>query len=198
MQQCLILISYNLQLIAYNYFVLNAIDEATKLYCIGCTCVFMGMNLIQNKSFTKNIITINIIYSKSMLFIIAFLCNKFTLIFLNLGYLGLLIKIFSLSMLIGIIFFTRLWIKEKVATYRYYTLSLYVIASISSLLFSYLRPDIIMSTVILFLELLIGSGDIKKVIGIRLVPFVILFFIILKVFGDLGRYRGSMSNAAIG
>ena len=193
----LILMSGNLFAITYNYLIVNAIGEATQIYCIGCTCIFIGMDLMKMKSVVKIDYNISKKSARRLFFVIAIICNRLTLALLNLGFLGSLMKLFTLSMLIGIMFFTRLWIKEKSKTYRNYAFILYFISSVLALLYAYLRFEIILPTIILFLGLLIGYGDIRKVIGIKLIPFILLFLIFSKAFSDLGRNRGTMSNAAI-
>ena len=193
----LILISDNLFAVTYNYLIINAIGEATQIYCIGCTCIFIGMDFMKMKSVVKIDYNISKKSTRVLFFVIAIVCNRLTLTLLNLGFLGSLMKLFSLSMLIGIMFFTRLWIKEQNKTYRNYAFILYFVSSVLALLYSYLRFEIILPTIILFLGLLIGYGDIRKVIGVRLIPFIILFLIFSKAFGDLGRYRGAKSNTDI-
>jgi len=185
----------------FGYVIVPNIDLACKIFVIGFSFFYVGLDLSKEKSLPSIKYEISDRLNDRLFYYILILSNRFSLIFilsvLHMGFLGSLINIFIFSGLFGIIYYYRLWKETNNRNYRTYSLILYVELTVTAVMKSYLRGDIILPTVILFMAVVITDKNLKLLTSQRVIPFVFVFFLFSYIFSDLGSYRGQKSNFEI-
>ena len=173
------------------YTSIEDVPEANFIWCIGVSCVFIGYELFSKLSLPSLAIDfdkgrVKTIYQACLLIGIFY-----PVILSSLSFLGSLLKLFYLAGSIGVMFFARLWTREKNTTYRNYAVILYVVQTYLAFQHAYLRNEIILPTVVFFVGYFIGTGTIKTLVSYRILPFVIAFASFINIFASLGKSRGN-------
>lgn len=178
---------------AYNYIIPEKIDISTLLWAIGNTFIFIGYEVFSKRSLPS--IAVNITTRKKLktLFwiMLAAIFRQFVIKDVVLGSFAVVIIAFSS---VGILFFARLWTLYNDKQYRNYALILYTTQTIMALMYAFLRTDIILPTVSLFIGYFLGKKDIKQVFSYRAIPFAILLFLFNSFFSFFGANRADIST----
>ena len=184
------LLNSGMQLKTYGYIIPKYINEAAFIWCISNTMFSIGYKAFSTKSFPK----INIeLYSMKVYYII-FGC----LIMLNIVYIlgdayyvrgNQISKLTVLFNTIGILFFARIWGKYNNFKFMLFAITLFILETYLSLLYSFLRFELILPTFYLFTGYFIGKGHYKYLLSYRILPFIAIIFIYSNVFYMLGGYR---------
>ena len=178
----------------YGYIKPEYIKSAASIWCISSTFFLLGYDFFN----LFNLTNIEIIFNKE-----AFIKNLFYfLLIINISKLGGVAlerkqvgKIITLLNTIGILFFARLWGNSEDKKYRMYALTLFLIQTYISLLFSYLRFELILPSFYLFIGYFIGKGQWKDLFSYRIFPFVFIFILYSSVFQILASNRLSFISA---
>jgi hypothetical protein len=172
-----------------SYLVPIHIDEAVKLWCISTTFIFIGYNIALKKSFSSIAIEINNGKIFQIFFWVLFIIDlqKIFLpsIVLPIGGDFKPINIFS------ILFFARLWTKENSKTYRLYAFCIYAATTFFALKTAFLRLDLILPTISLFIGFFIGKEKIKYLFSYRVIPFIAIILLYSSVFKTLQSNRSN-------
>lgn len=178
----------------YSYIVRDRIREASTLWAIGNTFIFIGFNIFSKTSLPR----IDIVLSNKKVldnvfrFIVGMLLLSFSGGVVNLGAItGGLQKILILLNLMGIMFYARLWSSEQSNKYRNYAVILAVSQTFVALFTSYLRSDLVIPTLSLFGGYFIGKGSIKYVFSYRIVPLLLVALVFSLLFNTFSRSRSS-------
>jgi len=175
-----------------NYLLPKYISEGLQLWGVSSTLIMIGYQFNINKSLPSIAFEIKNKKNLNIIFWVIFVINILILLGFHINLKGGLTgKITGLLNTIGILFFAMLWTKENNKTYRLYALSLVLIETYIALMFSYLRSDLILPTVYLFLGFFIGKGDIKYVFTYRIIPFIAIILLYASVFKVLQSNRSS-------
>ncbi len=180
----------------YKYIIPKYILDASTIWCISSTMFIIGYNKYINKQIPKISFEVSNKNILKYMFVFLFLENILFIIGEGFNVRGnQLGKFFILLNTIGILFYSRLWAKERNKTYAIYAITLYLLETYFSLLTSYLRFELILPTFYLFTGYFIGKGDIKYVFSYRIFPLVIILIIYGSVFTALPKYRANFINA---
>ena len=175
-----------------SYLIPKYISDALQIWCISSTIIAIGYQLNKERSFPSIAFEIKTKKFFQGLFWFLVFANSLTLFGYDLPVRGNQVgKIFVLINSISILVFARIWSKENNKTYRFYALSLFVVETYLALVTSYLRSDLILPTVYLFLGYFIGKGDIKYLFSYRIIPFVLILLLYSSVFKILQSNRSS-------
>lgn len=184
----------------YNYIDITYVDEASLLWAIGNSFVFIGFEFFNKKSFPsiahivddKKILK-NMFNVMAVISILPLTGN-----FINLGFIsGGLQKIVQLLLSVGILFYSRLWVIENNKRYGAYAVALCIYQTFLALTYSYIRIDLITPVGILCLGYFLGKGDIKYVFSYRMIPVLIIFGIFFQFFSTFGSHRAHFIEAFI-
>ena len=182
----------------YDYIIINNIDLAVQIFCIGTMLIAVGIEIaLGNVSLPKIGIELNDKQIKYIFIILLFVSNDLTLNLLPLAQFGSVVKILPLSALFGIIYYMRIGIEHGNQIYIRSGFILYIIATFNGLFFGFLRVTIVMPTIVLFVAILIANRDYRWLLSYKIIPFVFAFVIFSVSFSDLGKYRGLQSNYRI-
>jgi len=182
----------------YSYIVRDRILEASTLWAIGNTFIFIGFNIFSRSSFPRVDIVLS---NKKALdnifrFIIAMMLLNLSGTVVNLSAItGGLQKILILLNLMGIMFYARLWAAERSNRYRNYALILAILQTLLALFTSYLRSDLVIPSLSLFGGYFIGKGSIKYVFSYRIVPLLLVMLVFSLLFNTLSRSRSNFISA---
>ncbi len=182
----------------YNYIDTRYIDDATQLWAIGNCCIFIGYQLFIRTSLPS--IEVNVTEKKSLdnifYFIIGMVVLNVTGHGINLSFIaGGFEKILLLFGIVGILFYSRLWVTENSKVYGGYAITLCIINTILALLNSYIRVDLIIPFATLVLGYFIGKGEIKYLFSYRIIPVLAIFGIFTAFFQTLGGNRAHFIDA---
>ena len=191
----LIKISNNFENITYYYIQKKYIEEAALIYCLGSACVFLGMDLIKNRSFPTVALSINASQRTTLFYVILIIGNRLALPFF--WAYGSIERLLYYCSLLSIMFFAVIWIQDNDKVARNRALILYLTVTILNISLAFLRSDIILPTVIFLLAFVVANNDIKSLLSIRVLPFVILIIVFIGVFSKLGAERTTKSNTEI-
>ncbi len=184
----------------YNYIDIRYVDEASLLWAIGNSFIFIGFEFFSKKSFPSiSHLVDDKKVLKNMFNVMAFISIlPLTGNFINLGFIsGGLQKIVQLLLSVGILFYSRLWVVENNKRYGVYALALCIYQTFLALTYSYIRIDLITPSGILFLGYFLGKGDIKYLFSARIVPVIIVFAIFFQFFSTFGSHRAHFIEAFI-
>lgn len=197
----IILVNYaNLELLAQigtpelrvSYLVPKYVNESAQLWAVSCTLVMLGYQAAARKSLPPVDLEIN--NAKTLKFIFWFLIalNALSLagVAVRLGG-GPVLKIMDLLSKVSILFFARLWALENNRKYRMYALSLFVLKTLVALTTAFLRIELILPTVFLFLGYFIGKGEIRYIFSYRVLPFILIFVVYSSAFKSLQSNRAN-------
>lgn len=184
---------------AYSYLVPKYIDLATQIWCVSVTCIIMGYDLAVNKSLppigfktnSKKVLNI-IFYSIIVVRVLAIFGTRVP--FLT----GPLLKLFILVNSAAILFFSRLWAKEKSRLYRLYALTLWAIETYAALKSAFLRSELIMPTLYLFTGYFVGKGNLRFLLTYRVIPFLVVVSVYSSVFKSLQKNRNNFYEVIFG
>jgi len=172
----------------YYYIIPAHIDQATLIWCIGNAFIFIGFDLMKNKSLPPVDVEIKSERAlKNIFYLILVICLRHFVI--SDSILGSFSKIFNITSSIGILFFARIWGKTGAKQYRNYTLILFVLQTISAFLFSFLRLELISPSICLFIGYQVGKNDIRSLFSYRIIPYLIGLVIFSQVFVFFGQNR---------
>ena len=179
----------------YYYIVANHIDEATLIWCVGNCAIFIGYDLVKNR--TLPLIDVEIKSSKTLsaIFWILFILS-FRRIFISDSDLGSFGKLFNITSSIGILFFARIWGRDNSKTYRNYSIALLVVQTSFSILFSFLRLELISPTICMFIGYQIGKGDFKAIFSYKTLPYVVILYAFSQFFVFFGKNRTHLDSGA--
>jgi hypothetical protein len=176
----------------YSYLIPRYIDLATQIWCISTTCIIIGYQMAVNKSLppigfetpSKKVLN-TIFYSIIIVRTLAIFGTRIP--FLS----GPLLKIFILVNSAAILFYSRLWAKEKSHTYRIYAIALWTIETYAALKSAFLRFELILPTVYLFTGYFVGKGNMRFLLTYRVIPFLIVISVYSSVFKSLQKNRNN-------
>ncbi len=175
------------------YMIPKYLPEAATIWALGVCSIFLGYTFMGNRSFPSLRLDMSkentIKLFRFILFVSLFTNQLIPILY----FLGSVVKFIFLFGIIGILFYARLWTAENNNRYRNYALILFVIQTYNALMYSFLREELILPTVVLFAGYFIGKGNLKHMFTYRIIPFAILIYAFTLVFGALGRFRGSYS-----
>lgn len=170
-------------------------QTATLIWCVGNSAFLLGYQLF--KSFSLPTIGIKLGQGHMQsLFYITVVLSIFSKYITKLFFLpGAFAKILSLSGLLGILFFARIWAKENDKTARNNVIVLFVIQQFNALFFSYLRFEILMPIIVFYSGYLAGKESVRYIFSYRVLPFIAVMVLFLNAFSQLGDSR---ANFALG
>lgn len=182
----------------YNYIDERYIDEATLLWALGNAFIFIGYELFKKRSLPPVDVIVsdkkaldNIFY-----FIIGMMLLNLTGHGINLSFIaGGFEKILLLFGIVGILFYSRLWVTENSSKYGTYAITLTIINTVLALLNSYIRVDLIIPSATLFLGYFIGKGELRFLFSYRIIPVLVVFGIFTAFFQTLGGNRAHFISA---
>ena len=184
----------------YNFIDIRYIDEASLLWAIGNTFVFIGYELFSKKTLPSIAIIIDNkkLLDKIYYFIIGITLLNLTGNIINLAFIaGGVQKVLLLLCSVGTLFYSRLWVTENSKKYRMYAISICAIQTYIALFYSYIRLDLITPICILFLGYFIGKGDIKYLATYRIIPVILVFVVYFQFFQSFGGNRSHFIAAFI-
>jgi len=182
----------------YNYIDPRYIDEASLLWAIGNSFVFIGYDFFMTKTFPSIAFIVDDKKVLKIMFNIILVISilPFTGNYINLGFIsGGLQKILQLLLSVGILFYSRLWVTENNKLYGTYSIFLCVFQTLIALYNSYIRIDLITPTCIFFLGYFLGKGEVEYIFSYRIIPIVVIFAIFFQFFPTLGGNRAHFINA---
>ena len=172
-----------------NYIIPRYINEAAELWCISSTIIIMGYHWNADKSLPSIGFEIGKAKTLEIIFWMLLIFNLSGS--LSVAKSGLLNYIIGPLNSIGILFFARLWGKQNNTKYRTYALVLAVLETYVALTTAFLRFELILPTICLFLGYFIGKGSSKYVFSYRIIPFLLIVLLYSSVFK---RLQDSRSN----
>jgi hypothetical protein len=179
----------------YKYIIPEYINLATQIWCISGSFIIMGYQYALNKSFPSVELIVKKANTLQTIFYSLLVINVLQLMGIRLFNISQIVKFIGLANLIGILFFARLAAKTKNSNYQIYTVILFIVQTYIALFYSYLRINLILPTLVLFLGYFIGKEDTKYIFSYRIIPFVVLFGLYASVFKTLGQSRSNFYYA---
>jgi hypothetical protein len=181
----------------YGYIDMSHVSEATQLLCVGYTTIFIGYEAFRKRSFPSIAIELNSrkLIRNIYLFIIVFTLLNVSGMGINLSMLGGLQRVFSLLIVVGILFYARLWSYENSTTYRNYALVLCALQTVVALYTSFLRAELIIPVVALAVGYFIGKGSVKFLFSYRIIPLAVALVIFSMFFQNLAGNRAHFIDA---
>jgi hypothetical protein len=178
-----------------SYMVDRYIPDATLIWCVGVTLIYIGYEAFSNIS----IPSLRLDVSKKVtykLFGYVLVISLFSQeIFSIFSFLGSISKLIYLFGTIGILFYSRLWASTNERKYVYYSIALLIIQTNTALNNSYLRSELLMPTVVLFAGYFVGRGNVRDLFSFRVLPFLLIFWMFISLFSTLGKYRSNFGTA---
>jgi hypothetical protein len=179
---------------SYSYIVPENVSEASLIWCVGATFIFIGYYLFDRFSFPSISYDLNEKAVQSF-FIVLLMISIFSPVLSKvLSFLGSIYRLVSLSGTLGVMFYARLWAKEDSKKYGSYAVLLFFIQTTNALFFAYLRFELIAPALVLILGYIAGKNSVKAVFSSKVVPFVIVLFLFVASFSILSRYRGNYAQ----
>ncbi len=182
----------------YAYISMEYISDAALLWAVGSTFIMIGYELFERRSLPSLRVDLNSKASLSTLYrvILFFIFLRFSGNAINLGFIsGGLQQLISLMSLMGILFFARLWVVKENNTYRNYAIVICVLQTLMALYSSYLRIDLMTPIVSFYGGYFIGTGKVKSVFSIWVLPLFAAMIIFSMFFNSLGGNRAGFINA---
>ena len=167
------------------------IPEGNFIWCIGCTCAFIGYELFSDFSFASIAFDFDKSKVKMIYYVLLFIGIFYPVIASALLFLGSMLKLLYLAGSIGVMYFARLWISEENNKYRNYAIVLYVVQTYLALEHAYLRFEVILPTLVFLVGYLIGYGSLRGLLSYRVVPFIVVIVCFMSIFQTLGKGRGN-------
>jgi len=180
---------------SYSYVVPEFVAKATQIWCISCTLTVIGYQSVKNKSLPAIDLVIKKSSTLKTIFYILLAVNILQVLEIRLFTISVIAKFIGIANLIGILFFSQLGAKSGKKSYQGYAVTLFVTQTYIALFTSYLRIQLILPTLLLFMGYFIGKKDIKYVFSYRIIPFLILFGLYASVFKTLGGLRSNFYYA---
>lgn len=176
----------------YSYLVPKFIGDATQIWCISVTCIFMGYQLAVTRSLPQIDFEISQDKILNTIFYVLIITRLSAILGNRIPFLGgAILKIFILLNSVGILFYARLWGKKDDKRYRMYALTLFALETYAALKFAFLRFELILPTVYLFTGYFIGKQKIKYLFSYRIIPFLVIISIYSSVFKSLQKNRNN-------
>ncbi len=111
---------------------------------------------------------------------------------LPLGSISTIISAFSI---LGIVFFARLWGMTGSRVYKRYAITLFLLQTVVSFLFSFLRFEMLMPSICLLVGYFIGANSISKILSSGILAPVILIMLVLSMyFNSFGNHRAEIGS----
>ena len=182
----------------YRYIVLAHIDEATVVWCVGNACIFIGYGLFEKNKLPP--VSFDIDNPKTLgnlfIFIVTFAILNLTGNMINLAFItGGIQKVLSLLNVMGILFYSRLWVVKNNNRYKNYAIALAVMQTVIALYVSFLRIELLTPAISFFGGYFIGKGKIKYVFSARILPAVVVVVIFSMFFNTLAGNRSHFISA---
>jgi len=174
---------------SYAYMVKRYVPDANLIWCVGCAFIFIGYEVFSNYSYAKIDFRLSKVNAKRFFSITVVMSIIYPFVYRDLAFLGQLNKLVYLSGTVGILFFSRLWAIEKSVLYRSYVVMLYIVQTYVAIRTSYLRFELIVPAIVLFMGFMVGKGKLKSIVSSEMMPFVVVFILFINMFGTLGKYR---------
>lgn len=182
----------------YGYIDLESVSEATLVLCLGNSAIFMGYELFTKTSFPsicveiQNQRTIRHLFT----FIVVFTLMHVTGYGIDMAIFGGGVqKVFSLLIVVGIMFFARLWAAEDSKTYRGYAIFLCLMQTVIALYGSFLRSELLTPVMALAVGYFIGKGNVRYALSYRMIPLIAVLAIFSLFFQNLGGNRSHFIDA---
>lgn len=184
----------------YHYIVPEYIDDATLLWAVGNASIFAGYHFFRKNSLPSIGIVINSKATIRNLYYFIFTVTLLNLTgnsvrFTMLG--GGFEKVLTLTSVIGILFYARLWTKENNNTYRNYAIILCAMQTLMALN-SFLRSDLITPFFSFFCGYFLGKGSIRYLLSYRAIPILAFVVVFSMFFESLGGNRSNFMAAFTG
>lgn len=174
---------------SYAYMVKRYVPDANLIWCIGCAFIFIGYEVFSKYSYAKIDFRLSKVNAKRFFAITVVMSILYPFIYQSLSFLGSLNKLIYLAGTVGILFFSRLWAIEKSVLYRSYVIMLYIVQTYVAIRTSYLRFELIVPAIVLFMGFMVGKGKLKSIVSAEMMPFIVVFILFVNMFGTLGKYR---------
>ncbi|NCX95608.1 MAG: hypothetical protein EBX41_04210 [Chitinophagia bacterium] len=180
---------------SYAFILFKYIDDGSLLWAVGCSFIFIGYEAFSKKSFPA--FTFNLSKKNARAFFMFSLIVGIFYPFIasSLSFLGSLLKLLYLSGTIGVLFFSRLWGAENDKTYMIYAITLHIVQTILAIYVAYLRFELIIPTIVLFIGYAVGKRKIGALVSPDMLPFIFVSIIFVNIFSTLGNYRANFSVA---
>lgn len=182
----------------YNYIDMESVGDATLILCLGNSAIFIGYEVFAKKSFPSIYVEIKSPQALKNIFtfIVVFTLMNVTGYGVNLSVFGGGVqKVFSLLIVVGILFYARLWAKEENKKYRSYALFLCFMQTVIALYGAFLRAELVTPVVALAVGYFIGKGEIKYVFSYRIIPLIVALMVFSVFFQTLGGNRAHFIDA---
>ncbi len=173
------------------YMIDRYLGDASLIWVIGVTCIFIGFIFFSNRSIPSVRLDISKKATYKMFVYVLFISVFAYQANAILSFLGSIAKLIYLFGTIGILFYGRLWAATDDRKYMMYAISLYLVQTYAAVNNSYLRSELLMPTVVLFTGYFVGRGHVKSLFSYRVLPFVLIFAVFISFFGTLGKYRSN-------
>lgn len=179
---------------SYAYIVPENVSEASLIWCVGATFIFIGYYLFDRFSFPSIRYDLNDKAVKAF-FIIVLIISIFSPVLKQIfSFLGSIYRLVALAGTLGVMFFARLWANEDSNRYRYYAILLFFIQTVNALFFAYLRFELIMPALVLILGYIAGKNSAKAIFSNKVIPFGIVILLFVASFSTLSKYRGNYAK----
>lgn len=175
--------------VSYAYMVKRYVPDANLIWCIGCAFIFIGYEVFSNYSYPKIDFRLSKVNAKRFFTVTLLLSILYPFLYKYLSFLGSLSKLIYLSGTVGILFFSRLWAVEKSVQYRLYVVLLFIVQTYVAIRTSYLRFELVVPAIVLFMGFIVGKGKLKSIISNEMMPFIVVFILFINMFDTLGKYR---------
>ncbi len=184
----------------YNYVILSHVSDSAMLWAIGNTFIFIGYEWAGKKSFAPLTVILDdkLIIDYIFRFSIFMAILSITGNIVNLGFIsGGAQKVLALFNQMGVLYFARLWGKEKSSKYMNYAIILCVTRVVAALFQAFLRIELLEPFIIFFGGYFIGVGSARILFSVRIIPAILILGFFASIFGNLGANRSHFIDAFI-
>lgn len=180
---------------AYAYIIPEHINVSVQLFYLGNAFIFIGYELFSKRSFFHIDVDIDEKYHV-ILFRIMLLLSIRRLLFHD-AFFGALTNILTVFSSVGIVFFARLWGRFDDKRYRNYAITLFLLQTVFAFMYSYLRSEILLPTVSIFIGYFLGKNSIRAMFSYRVLPFVVLGLLFNSFFAFYGAARTDLDKGFV-
>jgi hypothetical protein len=178
----------------YHYLVPRYTSEGSMIWCLGNSFLYTGFQLAGSRSLPK--ISFELTSQRKLTFYYRFLLVM-ALYGVAGGRMGIgaLATLMSVVSSIGIMFFARIWGATGSVTFRNRAITITLLRLVQALLFSFLRSELLLPIIALFVGYHIGRPNFKQILSIGSIPYLIVFLLFASIFSFMGKNR---SNLGVG
>jgi hypothetical protein len=182
---------------SYWYIVPEYLPQATMIWCIGSTLIFLGYHAGERFSFPKIRYDIPGEALQRMFGILLVLAFAIPYLSSTLKSLGSFAKLLSLAGMVGVVFFARLWSLTDNKRYATYTNILFAVQTINAFLFAYVRFALVAPTMAVVLGYLSGKSNVRQFLSKKMIPFFLAIGLFVASFSTLALYRDNFSSVVV-